>query len=204
MTQALHRRLLDCAAGLSDDPVTFAQLARMHGPAMQGTLLVLVATPCVLPIPGIGNLLGLAMMASAGAMWRGGECSTLPERIATLELSARRARHVLKILARFYELAGRWSCQRFSHIAVVRRRSWLAGKLGLMGAVIFLPIPFGNILPALAIALLGLGLVFRDGLAVLASTAVAAAALAYTIALGVGAWVWWVTPLSAWLQHLMR
>jgi len=65
MTQALHRRLLDCAAGLSDDPVTFAQLARMHGPAMQGTLLVLVATPCVLPVLGIGYLLGLGLVGHA-------------------------------------------------------------------------------------------------------------------------------------------
>lgn len=85
-----------------------------------------------------------------------------------------------------------------------RRRSWLAGKLGLMGAVIFLPIPFGNILPSLAIALLGLGLVFRDGLVALASTAVAAAALACTITLRVGAWVWSVTPLNAWFQLLTR
>jgi hypothetical protein len=105
---------------------------------------------------------------------------------------------VLLMLARFYQWAGRWSCQRFSHLAEIRQRSWLAGKLGLMGGVIFLPIPFGNVLPALAVALLGLGLAFRDGLAVLAATMVAVAAVAYSVALGLGAWVWVLAPLAGW------
>jgi hypothetical protein len=43
--------------------------------------------------------------------------------------------------------------------------------IGIVGfslaIIIFLPIPFGNMLPGLALAILGLGLLERDGLAVL-------------------------------------
>ena len=99
-TQTLHRRLRDAADQLTEGPVSLAHLARIHGSAMQGTLLVLLATPCVLPIPGIGNVLGLALMAMALALWRGDDCSTLPKRIAEIELSAQWARRVLTILAR--------------------------------------------------------------------------------------------------------
>lgn len=35
-----------------------------------------------------------------------------------------------------------------------------------MAVIVVLPIPFGNLLPALAMTLIGLGLVFRDGVAV--------------------------------------
>jgi hypothetical protein len=72
-------------------------------------------------------------------------------------------------------------------------------KVGVMGVLIFLPIPFGNVLPALSLVLLGLGLAFRDGVAVVLSAGVSALAVAYTTALGVLAWVWGVEPLMAWL-----
>ena len=181
-SQALHQRLQDCAANLPDAPLSFAQLAQLaqlQGRSMQGTVLVLLAAPCALPVPGIGNVLGLAMVVMASALWRGDDCSHLPQRIARLQLPARCARRVLRMLAWVYALANRWSRQRLCHIAVVRpRRSWLAGKLGLMGVVIFLPIPFGNVLPALAVVLLGLGLALRDGLAVLLAAVVAVVATA--------------------------
>jgi hypothetical protein len=64
-----------------------------------------------------------------------------------------------------------------------------------MGLVIFLPLPLGNVLPALSLILLSLGWMFRDGLALLLSCAIGAAALAYVV------WLWeWVSNavLQAW------
>ena len=57
-----------------------------------------------------------------------------------------------------------------------------------MAVLIILPIPFGNVLPALALMLLGLGLAYRDGVAVLLAIGTAAAALLYTATLGLAAW----------------
>jgi hypothetical protein len=48
--------------------------------------------------------------------------------------------------------------------------------------------------------LLGLGLVFRDGAAVLLSAAIATTAVLYTGGLGVAAWLWGMAPLLQWLQ----
>jgi hypothetical protein len=39
--------------------------------------------------------------------------------------------------------------------------------IGLMAIIEVLPIPFGNLLPALALMLIGLGLLFGDGIAVI-------------------------------------
>jgi hypothetical protein len=71
----------------------------------------------------------------------------------------------------------------------------MAPGVALMGALIFLPIPLGNVLPAIAVVLLGLGLVFRDGIAVLAGAATGLAAIGYTMALAFGAWAWIGQPL---------
>jgi hypothetical protein len=65
---------------------------------------------------------------------------------------------------------------------------WLCAKVAVMGLIIFLPLPLGNVLPALALLLLGAGLALRDGLAVGLSLLVAALALVYTAAIGLTAW----------------
>jgi hypothetical protein len=51
------------------------------------------------------------------------------------------------------------------------------------GVVIILPLPFGNQLPSLAVAAIGLGLLRRDGAFVLAGYGLAAASAAWTGAL---------------------
>jgi hypothetical protein len=56
---------------------------------------------------------------------------------------------------------------------------WIA----LMGVVIFLPLPLGNLLPSLSLILLSLGWMFRDGVALLLSTAAGVAAVAYVVSL---------------------
>lgn len=198
MTHPLHQRLERHAAEMDDRPITLGALALAHGPALPGSLLVLVSAPCALPIPGIGNVLGVTMMIMALAMWRGEDWTVLPSRVARLQLSARAARWVLRLLAHVYRLAGRWSCERLSHLTALQRRTWLAPKVALMGAVIFLPLPFGNVLPALAVVVLGVGVAFRDGLAVLAAAGLAVASVAYAAAMAAGAWAWIVAPLIAW------
>lgn len=199
MTDHLHQRLRDAADALTGEPVALSHLADVHGSAARGTLLVLLSVPCVLPVPGVGNVLGLGLVLMALAMWRGQASHELPSRVAGWQMPSHWAQRVLGLLARFYSLASRLSRERWLHL-VDGPQGWLAPKVALMGALIFLPIPFGNVLPALALSLLGLGLVFRDGLAVMASFLAGGLAVAYTAGLGMLAWHWGVGPLLAWLR----
>ena len=165
-------------------------MAQAHGPDAHGTLLLLLAMPCLLPVPGVGTLLGLGMAALAVAMWRGRAAPCLPQRVAELELPRHWARRVLEGLASAYALAGRHARTRLSHLAGPTWRSAVAVAVGLMAIIVVLPIPFGNLLPALALMLLGLGLVFRDGVAVVAGLAGAALALSVTAGLMAMTWIW--------------
>ena len=199
MTDTLHQRLRNAADALTGEPVALSHLADVHGSAARGTLLVLLSAPCVLPVPGVGNVLGIGLLLLALAMWRGQASHQLPGRVAGWQMPSHWAQRVLGLLARFYGLASRWSRERLPQL-VDGHQPWLAPKVGLMGALIFLPIPFGNVLPALALSLLGLGLVFRDGLAVLLALLAGASAVAYTTGLGVLAWHWGLGPMLQWLQ----
>ena len=176
-------RLRDAAAAVQAERVSMGALAAAHGPEARGTLLMLLAMPCLLPVPGVGFVLGTGLVALAAAMWRGHSVDCLPQRVAELELPARWAQRVLLGLASAYSIAARHSRARLSHLAEAGRRSLTALSVGVMAVIVVMPIPFGNVLPALAVTLIGLGLVFRDGLAVILGHVVAGLALVITTGL---------------------
>lgn len=195
----LHERLRAAAAELQSDRVSLAEMAAAHGPAAQGTLLVLMAVPCLLPVAGVGTLLGLGLVAVALAMWRGHELVCLPPRVAGMALPRQGAQRVLGLMAGFYAFASRWSRERLTHLVRTGSCRWLATGVGAMALLIVLPIPFGNVLPALALTAFGLGMVFRDGVAVLLGAVFGVLALAFTAGLGLAAWHWGGEGLTAWL-----
>ncbi|MGY0196202.1 exopolysaccharide biosynthesis protein [Leptothrix sp. BB-4] len=182
MTRSISQRLREAAESLSTERVSVATLADAHGPALHGSLLLLMAVPSLLPVPGAGTVMGLGIAALALAMLQGRDDAPLPRRVAELEMSQHWARRVLGLMATIYGLAERWSCERLAHLAPVRPTAWLALVLAVMAAILVLPIPFGNILPALAVATIGLGLAFRDGLVVVVGTVMAGLTLLLTSA----------------------
>ncbi|WP_439536527.1 exopolysaccharide biosynthesis protein [Methyloversatilis sp.] len=199
MTESIVQRLRETAATLPADRVSMQTLAQAHGPAAHGTWLLLMAVPCLLPVPGVGTVLGLGMVALATAMWQGQSSSCLPQRVAELELSRHWAQRVLGMLASAYSVAGRFAKARLSHLASVERRSSTAAAIGLMALIVVLPIPFGNVLPALALMLIGLGLVFRDGVAVVLGLAMAGLALCVTLGAILLGLSWGSERLPGWL-----
>lgn len=193
----MDQRLRQAAAALSGERVALQDLAAAHGPAAHGSLLVLLAAPCLLPLSGVATVLGLGLGLMALNLWRGQAAEGLPCRVARLELPLPWARRVLQLLASFYSLAGRLARERLTRIVDTPRRAWMAATVGAMAAIIVLPIPLGNLLPALALVLLGLGLALRDGVAVLLAAFTAVLALLFTAALLLGAWHWGTVGLTA-------
>ena len=148
----------------------------------------------------MGTVLGLGMAALAAAMWRGHSGTCLPQRVAKLEMPRHWAQRVLVWLATAYAVAGRHAKARLSHLASVGRRSATALAVGLMAAIVVMPIPYGNVLPALALMLIGLGLVFRDGVAVVLGLMMAGLALLATAGLMLAAWVSGTEWILAWFS----
>ena len=183
----IAERLRAAAAALEDERICIDGLLQAHGPAAHGSLLLLMAVPCLLPIPGTGTLLGLGVAALAWTLWRGQAETSLPRRVGRLEMPRPWAQRVLALLARVYTLAGRWSRERLCPFVEPAAHRALSLLVGLMAFILILPIPMGNVLPAVALILIGLGLVFRDGLAVAAGAVVAAATAVGMGALFVGA-----------------
>lgn len=171
-------------------------LAQAHGPDSHATLLLVMSVPCMLPVPGVGTALGLGLLALAVAIWRGSATAALPPRVAEFRLSQHWAQRVLLLLASAYAFAGRFARARAERFAALDKQSWFAILVALLAIVIVLPIPFGNVLPAISMTLIALGLVFRDGAIILSGLAVGAFAVLATVGVLVLAYLWgteWIT-----------
>lgn len=175
-------------------------VGRLSGYNALGSLLILLSVPCVLPIPGVGNVMGLALMGTAWWIWCGTAGHQAAQGLTALPLNARHRRLVRRWIARVHRLAAPWCRPRLCALVSPQPRTTLAAcaalLVALMGVLIFLPIPLGNILPAASVTCLGLGLSHKDGLAALCSAGLAVLALVYTGVLGAGAWIWIMAPLG--------
>lgn len=173
----LASRLRATAGQLPPGPVPLATLAEAHGGAWQASLLVLLAAPCLLPIPGVGSLLSIGLALLGLMLWWQRPHDDLPPRLGRLSLPREGASRSLTLLARFYDLVYRVTRPRLTVLAGPSARWWLGPMTLVMAVLIFLPIPFGNLLPAVSLMLAGVALAARDGLLMLASMGVGASAL---------------------------
>ncbi|HEY0954926.1 MAG TPA: exopolysaccharide biosynthesis protein [Roseateles sp.] len=184
----LASRLRTQAEQLPPGPVPLAAMAQAHGGAWQASLLVLLAAPCLLPIPGVGSVLSVGLALLGLMLLRQAPHDDLPPRLGRISLPREGATRSLALLARFYELAHRLTRPRLTRLASPSARWWLGPMTLTMALLIFLPIPFGNLLPAVSLMLAGVALAARDGLLMLVSMGVGAGALTASGALILLGW----------------
>jgi hypothetical protein len=151
-------------------PWCVADLLRVHGDSSMAVVLIVIAMVTVLPVAGVGTLLSGAIVLWAWAWAR--QLEHLPgfARIEQLPLPSRVASRCLRWLAKLHLLRSRWFKARCEWIFQPAWRGLWAIWITAMALVIFLPIPFGNVLPALSLLLFGLALMAKDGVMMLVST----------------------------------
>ena len=179
-TDLKPRRLSDILQGIADAPaiaderISLGHLIDGFGNRAFGALLFIFAVPVALPIaiPGISAVLGAPLLFLSWQLMRGREQPWLPQVMRSR--SFRRAdfagmlQRVLPSIRRVERLVGPrliWLTKRRGEQVI----GFLAFALAL---VLFLPIPFGNSVPALAIAIMALAVLERDGVAAIAGTLV--------------------------------
>lgn len=163
--------------------LSLGDLLHLHGAASPAVLLLVLALGCALPAAGVGTALSLAILVLA---WRWprvcddlGGPPAVGGRLAGWRLDETWSRRCLRLLAWLYAVASRLLRERWAWACRPRTRIGWAAWIALMGVLILLPIPLGNLLPALSLVLLSLGWMFRDGLALALSALAGAAALAF-------------------------
>lgn len=177
------------AKAVGTAPVSVGRLLELEEENTLPTLLLIMSIPGLLPSTGIplGSVFSLGMFA-VGLAWLLGRTEVqLPKKLGNYTLSAKHTKALLHLLARAYGHAERLCRPRSEWIATGTMLRLAGAAVMLNAFIIFLPIPFGNTVPALANIVLALGVMFKDGLTTTAGWAVTMAGSAIAMAFGIAA-----------------
>lgn len=156
-----------------------------------GLMILILSVPCLVPaLYGVPQIVGVPIVLLAGQLLMGRDEPWLPDAI----LNRRIPRAWLERMARFADRRMRWSERlsrpRLRGLASGVGERFAAGFMILATATIVLPMT--NTIPSVALVLLAVGIIQRDGLFVALGTMVAVvwagalAAAATGVALGAG------------------
>ena len=152
------------AADEARERVSVADLVRaMEGRAL-GALLLIFALPNALPaIPGTSGILGLPLLYLAAQMMLG-RPPWLPKVVSGRSMPRADFAALVGRVNPWLEWADRFTAPRLQLLVDPRVVQVVGGFCLILSMVLVLPIPLGNMLPAIAICLIALGVLERDGL----------------------------------------
>lgn len=165
------RRLSVVLRSIADDEklkdVAIIDLIARLGGRGRAALILIFAFPNVLPAPpGLSGILGLPLLYLSLQMMLG-KLPWLPTFIGERRMSRERFSQFVDKLVPFLSRAENLLRSRWSILSGHAGERPLGALCLTLAAVLALPIPFGNILPAAAICLIALGILERDGIWVL-------------------------------------
>lgn len=158
---------------LRAEHVTLGEVLEHLGERAPGFLLVALSIPAIVPTPGVpaGLVFGTVLALVSLQMIAGQQCLYVPGWLSRRQVRSGVVQGVVARATPVLDRIERWLAPRytaFTRPAMLRPLGFL---VLLMGVLIALPIPFGNTVPGIAVLVIALGLVVRDGLAVAAGVA---------------------------------
>jgi hypothetical protein len=156
--------ILDAIAGSKRKTVSVQDVLEAFGDRAFGALLFVFAAPVALPMPpGVSAILGAPLLFITAQLMVGRRTLWLPRALADRTMTRADFVALMGKLSPYLTWLERRLKPRFTYLY----NPWLDRLTGLiclvLAIIVFLPIPFGNMLPALAISAFGLGVAERDG-----------------------------------------
>lgn len=170
------REFLD---SLSADRILIADLIFALQDRAFGVLMLVLALPNLAPVavPGMSAILGLPLILLAGQLAWGRPIPWFPHWLARRTFSRAALERALVWTLPGLERVERWLRPRLLLLTGWGGERFLGAVCVVLAILLFLPIPFGSWLPALALCILALALVEKDGIAWLAGMVVGLASL---------------------------
>ncbi len=185
-TSDLLRHLL---AGLEGEKVAVGWVVDRLGSRSFGVIILLMALPNIIPqIPGMSTVFGLLIMLPAMQLVLGLRQMWLPSYLANIKLPTGKVASVVILAIPWVEKFEKLVKPRLIFFTVPPMENIIGALVLLLGFILFLPIPGGNWLPAMACCLFALGMLERDGFFTLMGLAAAIGSLFIIGAIVIGAW----------------
>lgn len=166
-TRARKKTLSDILTSIAEDRsrayIAVNDLITLLGGRGRAALILIFALPNVLPAPpGVSGILGLPLVYLSFQMMLG-RIPWLPRFIGERSVPRDRFAQMVERFAPWLARAERLLRPRWSWLVGHQSERLMGALCFILAIVLTLPIPFGNMLPALALCLISLGMLERDG-----------------------------------------
>lgn len=202
---ARPQRLSEVLTAIANDAerefITVADIRDAMGDRAFGAMMFVFAAPNALPVNmlGISTVLGVPLLFLALQFMLGFAVPWLPQALVRRQVQRRKFARVMSHVVPWIRRAERLLKPRLAFLAAGPVERVMGVLCVVLSAVLILPIPLGNVPPGLAICIMSLGLLERDGVAVacgllggVASIALASGvimAIVKAVSLFVGHWL---------------
>lgn len=149
-----------------------------------GALLLIFAFPNILPTPpGTAGVLGLPLIFLSAQMMLGLD-PWLPGFIARRSIARTTFQGLVARITPWLQRAEGLLKARFELLAHPRAQRLLGAVCLVVSVALVLPVPFANLVPSVALCIIGLGVLERDGLWISLGVLAAFGSLVYVAGLG--------------------
>ncbi len=183
----LPPRLSEILQRLADDPsrerVSVADMLETMRSRAFGALLLIFAFPNILPTPpGTAGVLGAPLIFLSAQMMLGLQ-PWLPGIIARRSMARSTFQALVQRITPWLQKAERLLRARLKFLAWPVSQRVLGALCLIVSVALALPVPFANMAPAIALCLIGLGVLERDGVWILIGVLAALGSLVYVAGL---------------------
>jgi hypothetical protein len=169
---------------LASDPrseLRISEIMAFLGDRAIAAAILVFALPILAPLPpGSNFVLGLPLLLITAQLMLGRRTLWLPDVIGRKRVHLEPSRRFLIKAADRLAWAERFVKPRHPWFCTPRADRLIGAVCFVLALLLFLPIPFASILPALALSLFALGLVKRDGILIIGGWLIVAIALVAT------------------------
>jgi hypothetical protein len=175
----LSEILNSVAADQTRERVSIADLFEVLRDRAFGALMLIFAAPNVLPLPpGTSTVLGAPLIFIAAQLALARPSPWLPKFMAARSMSRTDFAATVGKVSPWLAKAEKLLKPRLSFLTRPPFEQVIGVVCLILAIILFLPIPFGNMPPALAICLFSLAILERDGVAAILGTVVSVASVA--------------------------
>lgn len=183
------RRLSEILTDIANDParerIAMADIRDAMGDRAFGAMMFVFAAPNTLPVnaPGVSVVLGIPLLFLSLQLMFGFAVPWLPRSLVLANVTRQRFARVMNVIVPWIRRAEKLSRPRWPLLAAGFAERVIGLVCVVLSVVLILPVPFGNMGPAIAVCILAFALLERDGKATL--TGLVASVVALTFAWGV-------------------
>jgi hypothetical protein len=146
--------------------ITLGELVMAFGERAFGALILILAAPNLIPLPpGSSAVFGAPLLFITAQLMIGHYRVWLPKRLAAIRIGGDRLRYLTDRITPWVMKAEKLLKPRGTLLTSSLAERLAGGACFFLSVVLFLPIPFANMAPALALCCFALGLIEQDGAA---------------------------------------